>query len=206
MKNTEDQSRALLPGMVGPCPDVEQRIKDLYIVNTVAGWAQNQLRILGDMAADHKLPAWYVSEVRRIQSKIETVAQRDDARRLNAEVSGLDVLEHANAAGATGAITQSDNMPADSQPPSDPQARSAKCSATAESANAWAEVGRDCMKKAMEAIAESRFGTADQYRKAADEAFSKELRLRESPNDGPHRPGSPDGSLATETRKPGSLK
>jgi len=69
--------------MVGPCVNVEQRIKDLYIVNTVAGWAQNQLRILGDMAADHELPDWYVDEVRRIHSKIETVAQRDDARRPN---------------------------------------------------------------------------------------------------------------------------
>ena len=28
----------------------------------------------------------------------------------------------------------------------------------------------------------------------------------DSGNDGTHRPGSPDGSLATETRKPGSLK
>lgn len=53
-------------------------------------------------------------------------------------------------------------------------------SATVESANAWAQVGRDCMKKAMEAIAKSCFGTADQYRKAADEAFAKELQLRES--------------------------
>ena len=83
MNTTETQSGSSLRRMVGPCPDVEQRIKDLYIVNTVAGWAQNQLRILGDMAADHKLPDWYVSEVRRIQSKIETVAQRDDARRPN---------------------------------------------------------------------------------------------------------------------------
>lgn len=30
--------------------------------------------------------------------------------------------------------------------------------------------------------------------------------LRLPPNDGTQRPGSPDGSLATETRKPGSLK
>lgn len=80
---SEKDSADSLRRMIGPCPDVEQRIKDLYIVNTVAGWAQNQLRILGDMAADHKLPDWYVSEVRRIQGKIETVAQRDDARRPN---------------------------------------------------------------------------------------------------------------------------
>jgi len=29
---------------------------------------------------------------------------------------------------------------------------------------------------------------------------------RQQPNDGTQRPGSPDVSLATETRKPGSLK
>lgn len=82
-----ERASGSLERMVGPCVDVEQRIKDLYIVNTVVGWAQNQLRILGDMAADHNLPDWYVSEVRRIQSKIETVAQRDDARRPNAALS-----------------------------------------------------------------------------------------------------------------------
>jgi len=82
-------------------------------------------------------------------------------------------------------------MPTDSEPPSDPPVRSTKCSATVESANEWSQVGRDCLKKAMEAIAESHFGTADQYRKAADEAFAKELRLRESPNAESSGPASP---------------
>lgn len=38
--------------MIGPCPDIEQRIKDLYIVNNVASWAKNQLRILAEMAIE----------------------------------------------------------------------------------------------------------------------------------------------------------
>lgn len=87
MSKTEGANADCLQRLVGPCADVEQRIKDLYIVNTVAGWAQNQLQILGDMAEDNKLPAWYVSEIRRIQRQIETVAQRDDARRPNTKVS-----------------------------------------------------------------------------------------------------------------------
>jgi hypothetical protein len=69
-----------LHAVVGPCKDQVQRVKDLYIVNTVAGWAQNQLRILGDMAHDHGLPKWYVTEVRRIHSKIETVTKREEDR------------------------------------------------------------------------------------------------------------------------------
>lgn len=92
-KLTKAQARAMVR-MVGPCPDVEQRIKDLYIVNTVAGWAKNQLRILGDMAAGHKLPEWYVSEVKRIGSEIETVTTREAARRPNAEVSDGGPLTH----------------------------------------------------------------------------------------------------------------
>lgn len=70
-----------LKGLIGPCPDLEQRIKDLYIVNTISGWTQSQLQILGDMAENHKLPHWLVAEVKRIQSKIETVAQLENARR-----------------------------------------------------------------------------------------------------------------------------
>jgi len=37
------------------------------------------------------------------------------------------------------------------------------------------------------------------------EKVSRELQAALS-NDGTQRPGSPDGSLATETRKPGSLQ
>jgi hypothetical protein len=70
---------------------VEQRIKDLYIVNTVAGRAQNNLRVLAEMAADHKLPEWYLKEVKRIGSGIETVASREAARRPN--------ILHADAQG-----------------------------------------------------------------------------------------------------------
>ena len=83
MKTTETQSPGSVQRLVGPCADVEQRIKDLYIVNTVAGWAQNNLRVLAEMAADHKLPDWYVSEVKRIGGEIETVASREAARRPN---------------------------------------------------------------------------------------------------------------------------
>jgi hypothetical protein len=58
----------------------QQRVHDLYMVNTVAGWCKDQLRILGDMAEDKELPDWFVAEVRRIHRRIETVAQREDAR------------------------------------------------------------------------------------------------------------------------------
>jgi hypothetical protein len=70
----------LLKQLIGPCPDVEQRIRDLYIVNGIASWAKTQLQLLGEMAEDHKLPDWYVNEVKRIASQIETVASREAAR------------------------------------------------------------------------------------------------------------------------------
>lgn len=69
---------------IGPCPDAKQRIKDLYIVNTVAGWAKNQLKILADSCEGGVVPKWYLSEVERIQKGLETVAQREDSRKSNA--------------------------------------------------------------------------------------------------------------------------
>lgn len=87
MSKTESANADCLQRLVGPCADVEQRIKDLYIVNTVAGWAQNNLRVLAEMAADHKLPEWYVKEVKRIGGEIETVASRETERRPNTKVS-----------------------------------------------------------------------------------------------------------------------
>ena len=80
MSATEHPTADCLLRMIGPCHDAEQRIKDLYIVNTVAGWAQNQLRLLAEMAADNQIPEWYVSEVKRIGNAIETVASRENAR------------------------------------------------------------------------------------------------------------------------------
>jgi hypothetical protein len=89
MKNHNDTSAerggGSLERVFGPCADVEQRIKDLYIVNTVAGWAKGRLKILSEMAADHKLPQWCVNEIRRISDEIETVAMREAARRPNVE-------------------------------------------------------------------------------------------------------------------------
>lgn len=43
----------------------------------------------------------------------------------------------------------------------------------------------------------------DRHQRALEEAHGVR---RKAQNDGTQRPGTPDGSLATETRKPGSLK
>ena len=45
---SETPNGCSLQRLVGPCADAEQRIKDLYIVNNVAGWAQNNLRLLAE--------------------------------------------------------------------------------------------------------------------------------------------------------------
>lgn len=60
---------------IGPCPDPEQRIHDLYAVNTTASWARGQLATLLEMSQYNKLPQWYVEEVRRILNGIETVGK-----------------------------------------------------------------------------------------------------------------------------------
>jgi hypothetical protein len=74
---TEEQNAL---SAIGPCANAEQRIKDLYTVNTVAGWAKGHLKILSEMAADHKLPQWCVDEIQRIHSKILTVSALEQIR------------------------------------------------------------------------------------------------------------------------------
>ena len=56
----------------------EERIRQLYRCHTVASWAKGQLKILAEMAADHKLPQWYVDEVNKIREKIYLVPKDDD--------------------------------------------------------------------------------------------------------------------------------
>lgn len=51
----------------------DPRFKQLSIANTTASWAVSQLKILAEMAEDHKLPDWYVREVRRIHDGIKVV-------------------------------------------------------------------------------------------------------------------------------------
>jgi hypothetical protein len=62
----------------------EQRFHDLYKVNTTASWAQTQLRILSDMARDHKLPEWYADEVDRIRKGLFNVTQIEEERKHSA--------------------------------------------------------------------------------------------------------------------------
>lgn len=53
--------------------DDNQRMKDALTTNTTSGWAQHNLRILAEMAADKGLPEWYVSEVKRIGEGIQVM-------------------------------------------------------------------------------------------------------------------------------------
>ena len=48
----------------------EGRLNSLYNTNASAGWAKGQLKILSEMSEDHKLPAWYIKEVKRIMEGI----------------------------------------------------------------------------------------------------------------------------------------
>ena len=50
--------------------DDNPRMKDALKSHTTAVWAKGQLAILGEMAADHHLPDWYVEEVRCIAAGI----------------------------------------------------------------------------------------------------------------------------------------
>jgi hypothetical protein len=43
-----------------------QLVKDGYNVNTTASWAKVQLKIMAEMAEDHKLPDWVQKEAYRI--------------------------------------------------------------------------------------------------------------------------------------------
>jgi len=51
----------------------EERIKQLYRCHTTAAWAKGQLKILAEMAGDHKLPEWYVTEVNRVKDGLYLV-------------------------------------------------------------------------------------------------------------------------------------
>lgn len=53
--------------------DDNQRMKDALVTNTTAGWAQNNLRILAEMAADRGVPQWFVAEVKRIGAGIQVM-------------------------------------------------------------------------------------------------------------------------------------
>jgi hypothetical protein len=46
----------------------ETRLSNLYKTNNTAGWAKQQLKILSEMAEDHKLSDGYVREVKRIMN------------------------------------------------------------------------------------------------------------------------------------------
>lgn len=53
--------------------DDNQRMKDGSITSTTAGWAKNNLLTLAEIAEDHRLPQWYVDEVRRIAGGIRVM-------------------------------------------------------------------------------------------------------------------------------------
>lgn len=53
--------------------DDNQRMKDALVTNTTAGWAQENLRILAEMAIDRELPQWFVDEVKRIGAGIRVM-------------------------------------------------------------------------------------------------------------------------------------
>lgn len=53
--------------------DDNQRMKDALVTNTTAGWAQQNLRILAEMATDRGLPQWFVDEVQRIGAGIQVM-------------------------------------------------------------------------------------------------------------------------------------
>jgi hypothetical protein len=48
----------------------ETRLNSLYKTNNTSNWAKMQLKILQEMAEDHKLPSWYVKEIKRIYDGI----------------------------------------------------------------------------------------------------------------------------------------
>lgn len=76
---TDDQ-RIDLEQTVGWCEDKIQRVKDLYQVNTVSGWAINRIKITADMAHDRGLPDFFVKNLREIQEKMVTVNTLEDRR------------------------------------------------------------------------------------------------------------------------------
>lgn len=55
----------------------EERIRQLYRCHNTATWSKGQLKILAEMAEDHKLPEWYVLEVRRILKGIYLVEPKE---------------------------------------------------------------------------------------------------------------------------------
>jgi hypothetical protein len=75
-----EKQRIELEKTVGWCGDKIQRVKDLYQVNTVSGWAINRIRITADMAQDRGLPDFFVKNLREIERKMITVAILEDRR------------------------------------------------------------------------------------------------------------------------------
>lgn len=75
-----EKQRIELEQTVGWCGDKIQRVKDLYQVNTVSGWAINRIRITTDMAQDRGLPDFFVKNLREIERKMITVATLEDSR------------------------------------------------------------------------------------------------------------------------------
>ena len=68
----------------------EQRIKDLYNVNTTAGWANNRLRILIEMMEDRLRkdfplppldPQWIINDLRKTMDGLQTVAGIEEKRK-----------------------------------------------------------------------------------------------------------------------------
>lgn len=63
-----------------------------------------------------------------------------------------------------------------------------------------------CRSAYQVAVREGRETNWPAFRDCLSESLDRQHRVMYPPNDGTQRPGSPDGSLATETRKPGSLQ
>jgi len=71
----------------------EQRIKDLYNVNTTCGWAKNRLRILIQMLEDRikydDLPPvnqqWMIDDLKKTMNGLDTVSCIEDRRNKNKE-------------------------------------------------------------------------------------------------------------------------
>ena len=45
-------------------------VQDAYKLNTTASWAKQQLIILAQMAEDHKMPEFYIHQVKKIMNGI----------------------------------------------------------------------------------------------------------------------------------------
>ncbi len=67
----------------------EQRIKDMYNINTNVGWAKNRLKILIEMLEDHEkndsLPPinnnFIITDLKKTMNGLETIAEKENKRR-----------------------------------------------------------------------------------------------------------------------------